>query len=159
VHALKGGMMATGHIFCSLDVLKPKVGDRIMFASNTWIAKLRGFPATIITQEPAGYSGSFVYMVGWKANEPAPADIIRPTTMVPQKGATIITNLADYTRSVWVPNKEEAVLCVSVGSRVVSGGMSCAAKNCGTFNPYGQPNMPDGSYVCFSCRQRPSCMR
>ena len=38
-----------------------------------------------------------------------------------------------------------------VGAKIMSAGMSC--KRCGDFNSYGEPNMPDGSYKCFSCRR------
>lgn len=35
----------------------------------------------------------------------------------------------------------------------VSSGMKCAVKVCGTFNNYAEPNQPDGSHICFSCRE------
>jgi hypothetical protein len=32
-------------------------------------------------------------------------------------------------------------------------GMKCAVVVCGTFNNYAQPNQPDGTHICFSCRE------
>lgn len=43
---------------------------------------------------------------------------------------------------------------VAFGNKTVaihSGGMKCC--RCQNFNDYAEPNMPDGSYKCFSCRR------
>ena len=34
------------------------------------------------------------------------------------------------------------------------GGMHCAKTDCRAFNNYAEPNMADGTYICFSCRKR-----
>lgn len=39
---------------------------------------------------------------------------------------------------------------IQIKSRV-STGLGC--KRCHDFNSFAEPNQPDGSYVCFSCRQ------
>ena len=148
--------------YLTLDKLKPKVGDRVQFSPDTFNSSIRGLQATIITQEPESYGGGHDYLVGWKAGEPASYGRKTTTTVPPQKGATIIPNLADYTVSVWVPNHNIAII-IDTRARVSSGGsvggMQCAGKYCGAFNEYAQANMPDGSYLCWSCKQRPACMR
>jgi hypothetical protein len=42
---------------------------------------------------------------------------------------------------------------------IQSAGLTCSSKYCKTFVPMAEPNQPDGSFVCYSCRGRPSCMR
>jgi len=40
----------------------------------------------------------------------------------------------------------------------VISGMTCAGKHCGSYTQYASPNQNDGSFLCYSCRQRPSYM-
>jgi hypothetical protein len=41
-----------------------------------------------------------------------------------------------------------------VVSKVSSRGMNCSGPHCNLFNEYAEPNMPDGSFRCYSCRNR-----
>jgi hypothetical protein len=42
---------------------------------------------------------------------------------------------------------------------IQSAGLTCSSRFCKTFVPMAEPNQPDGSFVCYNCRQRPACMR
>lgn len=53
-------------------------------------------------------------------------------------------------RNVVVMGNNDAAMAVA---SPVSSGMKCAVKVCGTFNNYAEPNQPDGSHICFSCRE------
>ena len=51
--------------------------------------------------------------------------------------------------SYW-PSKNQA----SSKASASVGGMTCSGA-CHEFNEYAEPNRPDGTYVCYSCRRRP----
>jgi len=38
-------------------------------------------------------------------------------------------------------------------------GMTCVGRHCHTFNEFAIANQPDGTFLCYQCRQRPSFMR
>jgi hypothetical protein len=42
---------------------------------------------------------------------------------------------------------------------IQSAGLTCSSRFCKTFVPMAEANQPDGSFVCYNCRQRPACMR
>jgi hypothetical protein len=101
-------------------------------------------------------------LVGWKKGGVLASYYRGHTSVKPASAIYLPQWETDYTCPTWCHNTSLAILVgggASVSSSVVSGGMACAARNCGAFNDYAVPNMPDGSYVCYTCRQRPACMR
>lgn len=71
--------------------------------------------------------------------------------------------MGNCTHGCWVdkgiPLKEIISAQAPVSVQVAKpSGMKCAGRNCGTFNEYAEPNVGP-LYYCFSCRQRPACMR
>jgi len=49
------------------------------------------------------------------------------------------------------------IVATSAVSRPV--GLTCSSKFCKSFVHMAEPNQPDGSFVCYGCRARPSYMR
>lgn len=43
---------------------------------------------------------------------------------------------------------------VATAASVKSDGMNCANKFCNTYCQFAEPNMPDGTFKCYSCRKR-----
>lgn len=50
------------------------------------------------------------------------------------------------------PNSIVADLTATVPSTGHSGA-HCAVKMCNTYNDFAEPNQPDGTHICYSCRQ------
>jgi hypothetical protein len=139
--------------WATLVQIKPPLGTIIQFATDTYAPYLRGYHSTIIGFDPQ--DGAMPYLVGWKEGEKMP-DTGVSRIRVPW--GSFLPDLGSYIRSVWISGRNTARV-MQLGSGVGGTGMACVARYCNAFNPYGQPNMPDGSYICYTCRQRPACMR
>lgn len=58
-----------------------------------------------------------------------------------------------FVRGYWVVGYTE---CELVGQPVSIGAAATppvCCRKCGTFSPYSQPNRPNGTFICYSCRQ------
>jgi hypothetical protein len=73
-----------------------------------------------------------------------PANAPKPT--MPAPGPTAAQATATM-KSVWAPKARATV--TSIDRRQVR----CTGRHCpDPFNPYAEPNQPDGSFKCYSCR-------
>jgi len=89
-------------------------------------------------------------LVAWREEEKRPAEAHQADSF---SSTAVQTALSGYAWAIWVRNVAEI-------SRVLPGlGAVCAGRYCNEFNLYGQANSSDGQYYCYSCRQRPSCLR
>ena len=74
-------------------------------------------------------------------------------------GAQVIANIEQYTTTMWVVSHAPVQPLAAAPDVVKSGGIRCAGRYCQTFNEYAVGNQPDGSFLCYQCRSRPSFMR
>lgn len=89
-------------------------------------------------------------LVGWHTNDRFPMEAKQADTFINPK---IKPLLVDFAQAAWVQNYAEI-------SRVLPGlGMVCSGRYCNAFNEYAAANQPDGTYLCWSCRQRPPSLR
>lgn len=69
--------------------------------------------------------------------------------------ATPSTNgqVLSYTGSGWIPF---TIISPSVPNEPVKQAVSagCSCSKCKDFNEYAEANQPDGSFICYACRQR-----
>ncbi len=134
--------------------LAPQVGDIILLVPY-------GVECTVIAHDTKDTMKP--YMVGWKKEEEGFA--LRANvggTMLSGGGGDprfipscrCISHITQYPFNNWVSG---GTICAMVRSGY-TGGMKCAGKYCGVFNEYATPNQDDGSYLCYTCRQRPLYM-
>lgn len=72
----------------------------------------------------------------------------------------LYSNISDYIGkgSCWTSGKSiESHLAEGQNNRIsgkayASNGMHCCNKSCNAYNAYATPNMPNGTYQCFNCR-------
>ncbi len=135
--------------------LDPQVGYRILLVSY-------GVECTVIAHDAKDTIRP--YLVGWKKEEELlaiRANISNDNVLTggfgdPRKiqGCRCIAHITQYGFNNWVSG---GTVCAMVRSGH-TGGMKCAGKHCGVFNEYAVPNQDDGSYLCYTCRQRPLYM-
>lgn len=107
-------------------------------------------------------------LLAWKNNEQYPKGAWKYKNTLPLYQSW----MAGYDYGWWADDVSEIVAIfpntttqsiitatIDTTMPVKSAGMRCAAKHCNEFNPYAEPNQPDGKFICFSCRSIPSCMR
>lgn len=136
--------------------LRPQLGDRLLLVDYGE----HGVECTVIAHDTRDVIKP--YLVGWKKEE---SGLARPyftlTNFLVGSGGDpriipnckCITGITQYEYNQWLGGSTK---CITVRAQ---SGMTCAGRYCRTYNPYAQPNMPDGTYVCYSCRQKPECLR
>jgi hypothetical protein len=94
------------------------------------------------------------YWLGWHESEPHlyGANPPRADGGALFERVTQVSNVKTFSRALWA-----SATWLVVATRPV--GMQCQGRHCGEFNPWAAPNMPDGRYLCFSCRARPAYLR
>lgn len=132
----------------NIKELAPKLGDKVKF-SKTNTNAIAGYQATVLVIDHK--DDHQTYLVGWKKEEDYPTWCAK--TVVFGSHCAVIASYDDYHASVWVVN-------TSLIELPKSAGMKCSGKYCGVFSDFAEPNQSDGTtFLCFSCRQRPACMR
>lgn len=104
------------------------------------------------------------YLIGWKREEAHLAERANVSHNMltggggdPRniQGCRFISHINQYEFNNWVSG---GTMCTMVGSAAHPGGMKCGGRYCGVYVQYATPNQKDGSFLCYSCRQRPLCM-
>ena len=142
-----------------LGELAPKVGDKVRFAQSAGYP-YQGIVGTIIASDPNDKNQT--YLMGWKEGETHPDGIRGKTPVEPSSKCQLIESFESYIFSGCVSNSWEVEETASTqlgGASQPKGGMHCSGKYCNVFHDYAVSNQPDGKFLCYSCRQRPACMR
>lgn len=136
----------------------PLIKD-VLVGSQIILNGYNNTPATILGADPRGYDH---VLIGWK-NKPGggPGWWERNHEI-----AGIKAIMKDYLWGWWVSSNHEVIVVgmdpsfnattttTTTATLMHPQGMQCAIKVCKDFNPYGQPNQPNGKdYVCRSCRE------
>lgn len=130
-----------------MDLRDAKLGDvyRIFTSEDKTLADyptLFTMLATVIATKKPGLGKGFI--LGWKKDQEHPeGSASRSSTSSENE---YVPNQADYVYGVAV------VSTLLAATKVVNGldGMFC--RRCGNFSHYAVPNRPDGTLLCWSCR-------
>ncbi len=91
------------------------------------------------------------YLVGFRRGEEHPELAYNRLSGIPELVALLTS---DYEYGIWVPRSTpiKRFERIQVAPATRQNGMKCAIKSCGTFYEYAEPNLPDGRFVCYSCK-------
>lgn len=136
-----------GTAFTKAFTLKDcKVGDQVRYQDPTDPENPIGHFGTVTC-----HSGGSVLMA-WKEKDNAPVYAwLTKDLSGPDK-----KHVATYVRAYYLLHYTivfEVLNGQAVSPVRAKTGMRCSGRFCGIYNDYAEPNRPDGSFVCFSCRQ------
>lgn len=119
--------------------------DIIGYSSNTM-----GEADLITDKNPFGYNS---VLLAWTEREVPPNGAWDHKRGCKEYRASLGVK---YTYGWWLDNGGHLHRVVSLSGiaaiTVQQGGMQCAVPSCGTYNDYAQPNLPDGRFMCYSCK-------
>lgn len=129
---------------------RPRLGDKVTFSPSRY----NGTTAIVIAIDHNDKSQP--YLVGWPTESPSgyvTTSINNPRLLA---NCDVIKDYpAAYQGCAWIHAETEIIAI----SRKIQG-MKCSGKHCTEpFNAYAEPNQDNGSFLCYSCRQRPSYER
>lgn len=148
----------------NLKVGHTQVGDRVCLYSTDRFDPV-GYPTMCFIDGTVAcidnlelqrkYGADAAYLLGWRVGEKHPAN-----AWDQRQGQThpdVCKSLpSEYTHGMWVDVRYQLVRLthaqLSTTATHTQTGMRCAIPTCGVYNEYAQPNQPDNSYICFSCR-------
>lgn len=135
--------------------LNPKVGDRIKLVRSD-----RDYDSTVIAFDSKDNS----WMLGWMPEETAPfgaSNNLNDRYLDPRRieTAIVLPGIEKYQTNNWYYGGQEVEM-VSVGgaSTMKYIGMNCSNRYCNSFVSMAAPNMPDRTFLCYSCRSLPLYM-
>jgi hypothetical protein len=115
--------------------------------------------ATIRALANPVYPNGNSMLLAWSATDQVPNGAWDVHSTLPEY-AKLMTRTDAY--GFWVLHETPVkhVISMSMATPVVarqvqrSQGMHCCRSDCKTFNDFAEPNQPDGTFMCYSCRQR-----
>lgn len=131
-----------------MNLQKAQLGDqyRIFLDKDGNISQspsMKTMLATVISEKKPGYGSELI--LGWKNEEP------RPKGCYDRNGAGSLEN-------IYVPNHKEykwgikVSRALPVAIQIFNGLDGFPCKRCTNFFPMSEPNQPDGTLLCWSCR-------
>lgn len=125
-----------------------------MRAEDAPIGSLITFNASV---HPAWIVGKYkdTMVVGWKPNELTGSGwyMSKTSTDPAEQYATKILTQFGCERGWWVDINDEVTIVIQApktSAKVSSVGLYC--KLCQDYASHAEPNRPDGSFICYSCR-------